>query len=138
VVPVGVDGGGSGRSISGCALDGICSGVRTGNEVVGVGVPKPKSLAAPEKGLADTRAATVGAHAVDVADAVEAGQGVVVGMVGAARAGERATAAGVVSGAARLVADVYAAVGIVSRVVGAADVGAGGNIAAVAGSSAAT
>jgi hypothetical protein len=58
--------------------------VRTGDVVVSDGVPKTKSMATPEKGLAGTRAMVAGTSAVKVAgagDAMGAGKGVVVGTV---------------------------------------------------------
>jgi hypothetical protein len=132
---IGVD---SGHGGSDCALGGICSGVRIGDSVVGVGVLKPKSMVALEKGLAGARTAVIGEHAMVVASAgstTEAGKGVAVGVVSATRADARVTTTIVVfdvDGTTVLMADAYAAMVTVSHAVGVADVGAGGNAVAVA------
>jgi hypothetical protein len=65
VASVEVGGGGNG---DGCALGGIFSWVRNDDTVVGAGIPKLKSMAAPEKGPTDTRAATTGVRVVALAD----------------------------------------------------------------------
>jgi hypothetical protein len=69
VAPIRVDG-------DDYVLDGICSEVRTGDMVVNAGIPKPKSMVAPEKGLADAagdgKGTTMGAL-VDTVSAAGAG-----------------------------------------------------------------
>jgi hypothetical protein len=69
VAPVGADGSDGGHGGSDCTLGGICSAVRTDDAIVGAGVPKLKSMVAPEKGLAGARTAAMSTHAVAVARA---------------------------------------------------------------------